>query len=223
MPIPLFQKNSLSRHLNHLHRSYDYAVSLAQKISCLVTARLQMLQHLGSLYTCDYKNTKSLNPSTLFSTIAQHLADHDSLCKHCLLTTMKDDIAICTMKICRQQYQHFIITPSFDLPVVGETVIMIDVFDKIGSVEDQAEALNILSPQTLCQPACHGDFLLQAGYSKSSPIHKSCKCRLHASTLNICSMTCYCTVSTTKFLMHNEACIVKYHKHGWYEIAWKGS
>ena len=59
---------------------------------------------------------------------------------------MKDDIAIRTTKICRQQYQHFIIMPSFDFPVVGETVIMIDAFDEIGSVEDQGEALDILSP-----------------------------------------------------------------------------
>ena len=115
------------------------------RISRSVAARLQMLQRLGSLYCCDYKNKKSLNPSSLFSTIAQHLADCDSLRKHRLLAAIKDDKAIRTTKICRQQYQHFIVTPSSDLPVVGETVIVIDAFDEIGSVGDRAEALDILS------------------------------------------------------------------------------
>ena len=115
------------------------------RISRSVAARLQMLQRLGSLYCCDYKNKTSLNPSSLFSTIAQHLADRDSLRKHRLLAAIKDDKAIRTTKICRQQYQHFIVTPSSDLPIVGETVIVIDAFDEIGSVEDRAEVLDILS------------------------------------------------------------------------------
>ena len=115
------------------------------RISRSVAARLQMLQRLGSLYCCDYKNKASLNPSSLFSTIAQHLADRDSLRKHRLLAAIKDDKAIRTTKICRQQYQHFIVTPSSDLPIVGETVIVIDAFDEIGSVEDRAKALDILS------------------------------------------------------------------------------
>ena len=115
------------------------------RISRSVAARLQMLQRLGSLYCCDYKNKASLNPSSLFSTISQHLADRDSLRKHRLLAAIKDDKAIRTTRICRQQYQHFIVAPSFNLPIVGETVIVIDAFDEIGSVQDRAEALDILS------------------------------------------------------------------------------
>ena len=46
-----------------------------------IAARLQDLQRLGSLYCCDYRNRASLNPGSLFSTIAQHLADRDPLRK----------------------------------------------------------------------------------------------------------------------------------------------
>jgi len=47
------------------------------RISRSVAAVLQKLQRLGSFYCCDYTYRASLNPGNLFSTIAQHLADHD--------------------------------------------------------------------------------------------------------------------------------------------------
>ena len=115
------------------------------RISRSIATRLQELQRLGSLYCCDYRNRATLNPETLFSTIAQHLASHDPLRRQHLLAAIKDDKAIRTTKICRQQYQHFIVQPSTDLPIVGDTVIVIDAFDEIGDIEDRAVALDILS------------------------------------------------------------------------------
>src|SRR3984885_9957391 len=102
------------------------------RISRSVAARLEKLQRLGSLYCCDYKNREGLNPGSLFSTIARHLADRDPLRKQRLVGAIKDDTAIRRTSICRQQFQHFIVTPSTDLPVVGDTVIVIDAFDEIG-------------------------------------------------------------------------------------------
>ena len=115
------------------------------RISRSIATRLQELQRLGSLYCCDYRNRATLNPGSLFSTIAQHLAGHDPLRRQHLVAAIKDDKAIRTTKICRQQYQHFIVQPSTDLPIVGDTVIVIDAFDEIGSVGDRAVALDILS------------------------------------------------------------------------------
>ena len=115
------------------------------RISRSVASRLQKLQRLGSLYCCDYKNRVTLNPSSLFSTIAQHLADRDPLRKKHLIAAIKDDKAIRTTRICRQQYQNFIVAPSTDLPIVGDTVIVIDAFDEIGSIEDREVALDILT------------------------------------------------------------------------------
>jgi len=115
------------------------------RISLSVASRLNKLQRLGSLYCCDYKNRESLNPSSLFSTIAQHLADRDPLRKQRLVAAIKNDIAIRRTEDCRRQYRHFIVTPSTDLPVVGDTVIIIDGFDEIGSAQDRADALEILT------------------------------------------------------------------------------
>ena len=115
------------------------------RISRSIAARLQDLQRLGSLYCCDYRNKATLNPGSLFSTIAQHLAGHDLLRKRRLVDAIKDDKAIRTTKICRQQYQNFIVRPSTDLSIVGDTIIVIDAFDEIGGVEDRAVALDILS------------------------------------------------------------------------------
>src|SRR6266852_1335404 len=115
------------------------------RISRSIATRLRELQRLGSLYCCDYRNRATLNPESLFSTIAQHLASHDPLRRQHLVAAIKDDKAIRTTKICRQQYQHFIVRPSTDLPIVGDTVIVIDAFDEIGSVGDRTVALDILS------------------------------------------------------------------------------
>jgi hypothetical protein len=115
------------------------------RISRSVAARLQKLQRLGSLYCCDYKNRETLNPSTLFSTIARHLADRDPLRKQRLVAAIRDETAIRRTEICRQQYQHFIVTPSADLPIVGDTVIVIDAFDEIGSVQDRVDTLEVLT------------------------------------------------------------------------------
>jgi hypothetical protein len=113
------------------------------RISRSVAARLQKLQRLGSLFCCDYKNRETLNPSSLFSTIALHLADHDPPRKQHLVTAIRDDTATRRTRICRQQFQHFIIAPSTDLPIVGDTVIVIDAFN--GSTHDRAHALEILT------------------------------------------------------------------------------
>ena len=115
------------------------------RISRSVAARLHKLQRLGSLYCCDYKNRETLNPRSLFSTIALHLADRDPLRKQRLVAAIRDERAIRRTEICRQQYQHFIVIPSADLPVVGDTVIVIDAFDEIGSVRDREDALEILT------------------------------------------------------------------------------
>jgi len=115
------------------------------RISRSVAARLQKLQRLGSLYCCDYKNKASLNPDSLFSTIAQHLSDRDPLRKKRLIAAIKEDKTIRTTRICRQQYWNFIVAPSVDLPIVGDTMIVIDAFDEIGSIEDRAVALDILT------------------------------------------------------------------------------
>jgi hypothetical protein len=115
------------------------------RISRSVAARLQRLERLGSLYCCDYKNRETLNPGTLFSTIARHLADRDPLRKQRLVAAIRDDTAIRRIEICRQQYRHFIVTPSADLPVVGDTVIVIDAFDEIGNTQDREDALEILT------------------------------------------------------------------------------
>ena len=115
------------------------------RISRSIATRLQELQRLGSLYCCDYRNRATLNTGSLFSTIAQHLAGHDPLRRQRLIAAIKDDKAIRTTRICRQQYQHFVVRPSTDLPVVGDTVIVIDAFDEIGGVRDRAVALDILS------------------------------------------------------------------------------
>ena len=115
------------------------------RISRSVAARLHKLQRLGSLYCCDYKNRETLNPRSLFSTIARHLADRDPLRKQRLVAAIRDERAMRGTEICRQQYQHFIVTPSTDLPVVGDTVIVIDAFDEIGSVRDREDALEILT------------------------------------------------------------------------------
>ncbi len=117
------------------------------RISRSIAARLQDLQRLGSLYCCDYRNRASLNPGSLFSTIAQHLADRDPLRKQRLVAAIKDGKAVRTTKICRQQYENFIVVPSTNLPIVGDTVIVIDAFDEIGGVEDRADALEILTKQ----------------------------------------------------------------------------
>ena len=110
------------------------------RISRSVAARLHELQRLGSLYCCDYKNRETLNPRSLFSTIALHLADRDPLRKQHLVAAIREDRET---EICRQQYQHFIVNPSTDLPVVGDTVIVIDAFDEIGSAQDRKDALEI--------------------------------------------------------------------------------
>ncbi len=115
------------------------------RISRSVAARLDGLQRLGSLYCCNYKNRETLNPRSLFSTIALHLADRDTLRKQRLVNTIRDKRAIRRTEICRQQYQHFIVIPSADLPVVGDTVIVIDAFDEIGSAQDRKDALEILT------------------------------------------------------------------------------
>jgi hypothetical protein len=115
------------------------------RISRSVAARLQRLQRLGSLYCCDYKNRETLNPASLFSTIARHLADRDPLRKQRLIDAIRDDTAVRRTEICRQQYQHLIVTPSADLPVIGDTVVVIDAFDEIGSVQDRVDALEILT------------------------------------------------------------------------------
>ena len=115
------------------------------RISRSIAARLDDLQRLGSLYCCDYKNRETLNPRSLFSTIALHLADRDPLRKQRLVNTIRDKRAIRRTEICRQQYQNFIITPSADLPVVGDTVIVVDAFDEIGSAQDREDALEILT------------------------------------------------------------------------------
>ena len=106
---------------------------------------LAQLQRLGSLYCCDYKNRQTLNPGSLFSTIARHLADRDQLRKQHLVAAIRDDAAIRRTEICRQQYRRFIVIPSADLPAIGDTVIVIDAFDEIGTTEDRADALEILT------------------------------------------------------------------------------
>ena len=115
------------------------------RISRSVAARLQKLERLGSLYCCDYKNRETLNPGSLFSTIARHLADRDPLRKQHLVAAIREETAIRRTEICRQQYRHFIVVPSADLPVVGDTVIVIDAFDEIGSAQDRVDALEILT------------------------------------------------------------------------------
>jgi len=115
------------------------------RISLSVAARINKLQRLGSLYCCDYKNRETLNPGSLFSTIARHLADRDPLRKQRLVAAIKETTALRRTDICQLQYRHFIITPSIDLPVIGDTVIMIDAFDEIGNMEDRADALEILT------------------------------------------------------------------------------
>jgi len=115
------------------------------RISRSVAARLDKLQRLGSLYCCDYKNRETLNPGSLFSTIARHLADQDELRKLHLVASVKDKTAIRKTDICRLQYQHFIVAPSAHLPAVGDTVIVIDAFDEIGNADDRADALEILT------------------------------------------------------------------------------
>ena len=115
------------------------------RISRSVAARLDKLQRLGSLYCCDYKNKETLNPGSLFSTIARHLADQDELRKLHLVASVKDKTAIRKTDICRLQYQHFIVAPSANLPAVGDTVIVIDAFDEIGNADDRADALEILT------------------------------------------------------------------------------
>src|SRR3984885_3061072 len=123
----------------------DVAGSGKSRISRSVAACLDKLQRLGSLYCCDYKNRETLNPGSLFSTIARHLSDHDRLRKQRLVAAIRNDTAIRRTEICWQQYQHFIVAPSADLPVVGDTVIVIDGFDEIGNVRDRADALDILT------------------------------------------------------------------------------
>ena len=115
------------------------------RISRSVAARLHTLKRLGSLYCCDYKNRQTLNPGSLFSTIARHLADQDPLRKQRLVAAIRDDTATRKTEICRQQYKHFIAIPSVDLPIIGDTVIVIDAFDEIGGVQDRADALEILT------------------------------------------------------------------------------
>ena len=115
------------------------------RISRSVAARLHKLQRLGSLYCCDYKNQETLNPRSLFSTIALHLADRDPLRKQRLVAAIREERAVRRTEICRQQYQHLVVNPSADLPVVGDTVIVIDAFDEIGSVRDREDALEILT------------------------------------------------------------------------------
>ena len=115
------------------------------RISRSVAARLHKLQRLGSLYCCDYKNRETLNPRSLFSTIALHLADRDPLRKQRLVAAIRGEGAIRRTEVCRQQYQYFIIAPSAGLRVVGDTVIVIDAFDEIGSAQDREDALEILT------------------------------------------------------------------------------
>jgi len=115
------------------------------RISRSVAARLHALKRLGSLYCCDYKNRQTLNPSSLFSTIARHLADQDLLRKQHLVAAIRDDTAIRRTEICRLQYRYFIVNPSANLPAVGDTVIVIDAFDEIGNADDRADALEILT------------------------------------------------------------------------------
>jgi hypothetical protein len=115
------------------------------RISRSVAARLKNLQRLGSLYCCDHKNRETVNPGSLFSTIARHLADRDPLRKQHLVAAIKDDTGIRRTDICRTQYKHFIVKPSANLPAVGDSVIVIDAFDEIGSAQDRADALEILT------------------------------------------------------------------------------
>ena len=115
------------------------------RISRSVAGRLHTLKRLGSLYCCDYKNRQTLNPGSLFSTIARHLADQDLLRKQHLVAAIRDDTAIRRTEICRLQYHNFIVNPSTGLPAVGDTVIVIDAFDEIGNADDRADALEILT------------------------------------------------------------------------------
>src|SRR3984885_14517273 len=115
------------------------------RISRSVAARLDKLKRPGSLYCCDYKNRETLNPGSLFSTIARHLADQDELRKLHLVASVKDKTAIRKTDICGLQYRHFIVAPSANLPAVGDTVIVIDAFDEIGNADDRADVLEILT------------------------------------------------------------------------------
>jgi hypothetical protein len=112
------------------------------RISHSVAVRLQRLERLGSLYCCYYKNRETLNPTSLFGAITRHLADRDPLRKPHIVATIRD-IGIQRTKICQQQYRHFIVAPSADLPVVISNTVM--VIDAIGSVHERVDALEILT------------------------------------------------------------------------------
>ena len=99
-----------------------------------LAVRMQKMQRLGPPYCCDYKNRVSPNPGSLFSTIAQYLANRDPLRKKRLVAAIKEDKATRPTRICGQQYENLIVAPSTDLPIVGDTLIVIDAFDEIGGV-----------------------------------------------------------------------------------------
>jgi hypothetical protein len=36
-----------------------------------------------------------------------------------------------TARVCGQQYERFVVMPSTDVPIIGDTVVVIDAFDEI--------------------------------------------------------------------------------------------
>jgi len=116
------------------------------QIARSVAKTLQEHGRLGSMYFCDAQKKTDLHVGNLFSTIAQHLSKLDPLRERRLADEIKDDKAVRATELCKEQFQRFIVAPSEELPVIGNTVIVIDAFDELGGdPRELAGALSILT------------------------------------------------------------------------------
>lgn len=80
-----------------------------------VAARLEEIGRLGSFYAFDNTRRTTLNPNTLFSTLARHLADRDVISTNRLLEVIKDNTALRKSSNTVEQFEKLILTPSFEL------------------------------------------------------------------------------------------------------------
>jgi hypothetical protein len=100
-------------------------------IAHTIAAEFQDVGCLGSVFCFD-RSIPDRGIDKLFPTIAHDLASLDKGFRGKLAHIIQEKVSLSTTKDLIDQFNHFILAPLSDLPMIGPTVVVIDALDECG-------------------------------------------------------------------------------------------
>ena len=145
--------NSGSSDVSRIFFLSGVAGSGKSAIAHTIAKQFDDIGHLGSSFCFDRSHLADRNPSNLFSTVTQDLADLDAAWKLSLWNVIKGKKALCKTCSPKEQFEKFVVEPCGTLKSVGPIVIVIDALDECGGPASRKGLLSILAKRVVELPS----------------------------------------------------------------------